>query len=95
MLLIGLGSMKLTEFYKEVTRRIGLHQVGWWKSFINLGCVCALTFLLIHRDVRTKVLVALGAAGLAALLHACDTVLRSHRDQMITTVMERNKGRRR
>jgi hypothetical protein len=95
VLLIGFGSMKLTEFYKEITRRMGLHQPGWWKSFVNLCCVAVLSLLIIHRDLRTRVLIALAAAGLAALLHALDTVLRSHRDEMVTIVMDKTRSRRR
>jgi hypothetical protein len=94
-LLIGFGSMKLTEVYKEVTRRIGLHQVAWWKSLVNLVCCGVLALLVSHRNIDTKVLIALGASGLAALLHATDTVLRSHRDNMITAVMDKTRGRRR
>lgn len=95
VLIIGFGSMRLTELYKEVTRRIGLHQVGWWKSFINLGCCAVLVLLISHRNIRTEVLIALGASGLAALFHALDTVLRSHRDEMITAVIEKARPRRR
>ena len=94
-LLIAFGSMKLTEVYKEVTRRVGLHQVAWWKSFVNLVCCGVLVLLVSHRNVDTKVLIALGASGLSALLHAIDTVLRSHRDNMITAVMDKTHGRRR
>lgn len=95
VLLIGFGSMKLTEFYKEITRRMGLHQLGWWKSLVNLCCVALLSLLIAHRDLRTRVLIALAAAGLAALLHALDTVLRSHRDEMVTVVMDKARLRRR
>lgn len=95
LVLIGFGSMKLTEFYKEVTRRIGLHQPGWWKSFVNLCCVVLLSLFVVHRDLRTRLLIAVGASGLAALLHALDTVLRSHRDEMIAVVMEKSRPRRR
>jgi hypothetical protein len=95
LLLIAFGSMKLTEVYKEIIRRIGLHQVAWWKSLVNLVCCGVLVLLITHRNVDTKVLIALGASGLAALLHAVDTVLRSHRDNMITTVMDKTRTRRR
>jgi hypothetical protein len=95
VVLIGFGSMKLTEVYKEVTRRIGLYQVAWWKSFINLICCGVLTLLVAHRGVDTRVLIAVAASGLAALLHAVDTVLRSHRDNMITTVLDKTRNRRR
>jgi hypothetical protein len=95
VLLIGFGSMKLTEVYKEVTRRIGLYQVAWWKSFVNLCLCAALVLLVTHRDVQVKVLIAVAASGLAALLHALDTVLRSHRDNMITAVMDKTRNRRR
>jgi hypothetical protein len=94
VLLIGLGSMKLTELYKEVTRRIGLHQAGWWKSAISLSCAAVLTLLVSHRDLGTKVLITVAACGVAALLHALDTVLRSHRDEMVAMVLDRNRVRR-
>jgi hypothetical protein len=93
--LIGFGSMKLTEIYKEVTRRVGLHHMAWWKSLVNLFLCGALTLLVMHRNVETKVLIGVAAAGLAALLHAVDTVLRSHRDGNIAEVMNRTSGRRR
>jgi len=95
VVLIGLGSMKLTEFYKEITRRIGLHQAGWWKSLVNLCWVVLLSLLIAHRDLHTRVLIALAASGLAALLHAIDTVLRSHRDEMVAIVMDKARARRR
>lgn len=83
MVLIALGSMKVTELYKEFTRRIGFHQIAWWKSVFNLACCAVLTLLIVGGGIRTKALIALGAAGLSALLHALDTVLRSHRDDMV------------
>jgi hypothetical protein len=95
VVLIGFGSMRLTEVYKEVTRRIGLHQVAWWKSFVNLCCCAVLTLLVLHRSVDTRVLIAVAASGLAALLHALDTVLRSHRDNNIAEVIDRTRPRRR
>ena len=93
--LIGFASLRLTEFYKEITNRIGIHQPGWWKSMVNLCCVALLTLLVSHRDAHTKVLIALGASGVAALLHAIDTVLRTHRDEMVAAAMERTRSRRR
>jgi hypothetical protein len=95
LLLLGFGSYKLTELYKEILRRIGLHQVAWWKSFINLIVCAVLALLVTHRSVEIRVLLAVGAAGVAALLHAVDTVLRSHRDDMISQVMEKSRYRRR
>jgi hypothetical protein len=94
VLIIGLGAMKLTEIYKEITRRLGLHQLAWWKSLINLACTVLLT-LLVHRSVGTRVLIAVGAAGVAALAHGLDTVLRVHRDNMVSTVLEKSRVRRR
>jgi hypothetical protein len=94
VLIIGLGSMKLTQLYKEVASRVGLHQVAWMKSFVNL-VVCAVLVLLIpHYSATTRTFVALGAAGMAALAHAVDTVLRSHRDDMVSAVMTRSQSRR-
>lgn len=92
--IIALGSLKLTELYKEFMRRIGFHQIAWWKSLVNLACCAVLTLLVVGRDVRTLVLIALAAAGLSALLHALDTVLRSHRDSEIATVYNRQNARR-
>lgn len=95
VLIIGLGSMKLTEIYKEVARRVGLHHMAWWKSLVNL-CLCAvLTLLVMHRGVETKVLIGVAAAGVAALVHAVDTVLRSHRDSNVADVINKTSVRRR
>jgi Na+/melibiose symporter-like transporter len=93
VLIIGFASMKATEFYKEITRRIGLHQVGWWKSLVCLVS-CGLLVFLVARPAGIRVLIALAAAGLAALLHATDTVLRSHRDTQVAQIMSRNQRRR-
>jgi len=95
VLIIALGAMKLTELYKELYRRfLGNRQVAWWKSVVNLGCCAALTALLVDHDIRTRVLIALAAAGLSALFHAIDTVLRSHRDDMVASVFNRSTARR-
>ena len=95
MVLIAFGAMKVTELYKEFTRRIGFHQVAWWKSVFNLVCCAALTLLVVGRDIRTEILIALGAAGLSASVHAVDTVLRSHRDAMVAKVFDKPSPRRR
>jgi hypothetical protein len=95
MVLIALGALKLTELYKELYRRfMGNRQVAWIKSVVNLGCCAALTLLVLGRGWRIQVLIALGAAGLSALLHALDTVLRSHRDDMVASVFNRQNARR-
>jgi hypothetical protein len=94
-LLIGLGSFRLTESYKEATRRIGLQQPGWWKSFVNLCCCTALVLLAMHQATETRVLMAVAASGVAALLHALDTLMRSQRDQTVSEVLERQRPRRR
>ena len=59
-LLIGLASMKLTQFYKEIARRLGLlNQWPWWKSAMSL-VTCALLVLLVpDMSVRVRVLTAL------------------------------------
>jgi len=94
-LLIGLGSFRLTEFYKEGTRRIGLHQAGWWKSAVNLACCAVLVLLVLHQPAQTRILIAVAASGLAALCHAVDTLIRSQRDRTVSEVMEKSRVRRR
>jgi hypothetical protein len=95
VVLIGFGSMKLTEFYKEITRRLGLHQNAWWKTMVNL-VLCALLVLIIpDQSDNIRVLIALGAAGVAGLIHAGDTMLRSYRDELVSEVMSRTPGRSR
>ena len=96
-LLIALGAMKITELYKEYMRRIGIHQIAWWKSAFNIACCAALTLLVFvgAHYTRTEVLIALSASGLSALFHALDTVLRSHRDDMVLRVMNKTPERRR
>jgi hypothetical protein len=94
MVLIAFGTMKITQLYKEFMRRIGFHQIAWWKSLFSLGCCAVLALLIVGGDIRTKALIAVAAAGLSALLHAMDTVLRSHRDNMVTKVFEQSHQRR-
>ena len=95
VVIIALGAMKLTELYKELYRRfLGNRQIAWWKSIVNIGLCAALTVAIVGHDVRTKVLIALAASGLSALLHALDTVLRSHRDDMVASVFNRSTARR-
>jgi hypothetical protein len=95
MVLIALGTMKLTELYKELYRRyLGNRQVAWWKSLVSLGFAAALTGVVPDRDIRVKLLIGAGAWGLSALLHALDTVLRSHRDSEVATVYNRQNARR-
>ena len=95
MVLIAFGATKITELYKEFMRRIGIHQIAWWKSLFSLACCAALTLLVVGPNIRTRVLIAVAAAGLSALLHAADTVLRTHRDNMVTKVLEPTQPRRR
>lgn len=95
VLIIALGSMKITELYKEFMKRIGIHQIAWWKSVFSLGCCVVLTLLVVGRNVRTEVLITAAAWGLSALLHALDTVLRSHRDDMVASVFNKVPDRRR
>jgi hypothetical protein len=93
--LIALGAMKLTELYKELYRRyMGNRQVAWWKSLTSLGFAAVLTLLMVGRPIRTEILIGAGAWGLSALFHALDTVLRSHRDDMVATVYNRQNARR-
>ena len=51
MVLIALGTMKITELYKEFMRRIGLHPIAWWKSIFSIVCAGALTLLVVNRLV--------------------------------------------
>jgi hypothetical protein len=96
-LLIALAAMKITELYKEYMKRIGIHQIAWWKSVFNIGCCFALTLLVYlgSHYTRSVVLIALAAAGLSSLLHALDTVLRSHRDDMVNRTFNKIPERRR
>jgi hypothetical protein len=92
-LLIGFGATRLTELWKEIMVRLGLHQVAWFKAAVSL-VICGLLALLVqHRSWQTKVLIAVGASGLALLIHALDTILRHHRDRIVAEVLQR--GRRR
>jgi hypothetical protein len=93
-LLIGLGSTRLTELWKEIMIRIGLHQVAWWKAAINLVCCGLLVLLVVRHSWETRVLVALGASGIAMLAHAGDTVLRHHRDKLVSEVLGRGRRTR-
>jgi hypothetical protein len=92
-LLIAFASTRLTELWKEVAQRIGLHQVAWWKAAVNVVCCALLALLVQHRSWQTKILIALGASGLALLIHALDTTLRHQRDKIVSEVLGR--GRRR
>jgi hypothetical protein len=92
--LIGLGAMKLTQIYKEIVGRWGLHQLAWWKSAVNLVICLGLVFL-ISTSAANRILIALAAAGISALLHALDTVLRSRRDELVANVLTRTRVQRR
>jgi len=92
-LLIGFGATRLTELWKEVALRVGLHQVAWWKAAVNLLCCALLSLLLVRHSWETRVLVAVGASGISLLVHAGDTVLRHQRDRIVSEVLGR--GRRR
>lgn len=94
MVLVGFGSLRITQFYKEVARRIGLHQVAWWKSAVNVVACVLLTLLIPHHTAQMRILIALGGSGLAGILHALETVLRARRDDLITAVVAKT-GRRR
>jgi hypothetical protein len=92
--LIGFGAYKLTEFYKEIVNRIGLHQLAWWKSMVCL-LICAVLVLFTDQSYKVEVLTALAAAGFAAIIHAVDTAVRSYRDDLVTQVMSRSRNSRR
>jgi len=94
-LLIGFGATRITELWKEVMIRVGLHQVAWFKAAVNLVCCGLLTLLVMHRPTETKVLIGVGASGVAMLIHALDTALRHYRDRLATEVLERRGSRRR
>lgn len=91
--LIGFGATRLTELYKEICNRLGLHQLAWWKAAVNLLCCATLVLLVTNRSGSTRVLIALAASGVGMLIHALDTVLRHHRDDLVAEVL--GKARRR
>ena len=93
--LIGFGATRLTELWKEVMVRMGLHQMAWWKSFVNLLCCATLVLLVQNRAASTRILIALGASGIALLIHASDTVLRHYRDELISEVLGKRSRRSR
>jgi len=92
-LLIGFGATRLTELWKEIAIRLGLHQVAWWKATINILVCTLLSLLVLHRPWQTKVLIAVGASGIALLVHALDTFLRHHRDKIVSEVLGRTRRR--
>lgn len=92
-LLIGFGSTRLTELWKEIAIRLGLHQVAWWKAAVNLVCCGVLTLLVMHRPWETRVLIGVGASGVALLIHALDTTLRHQRDRIVSEVLQRRSRR--
>ena len=92
-LLIGFGATRLTEWWKEIMQRLGLHQIAWWKAGVNL-VICALLALLVQdRPWQTKILIAVGASGIALLIHALDTTLRHQRDKIVSEVLQRPRRR--
>jgi len=93
-LLIGFEATRLTELWKEIAIRLGLHQVAWWKAAINILICSLLSLLVLHRPWQTKVLIAVGASGIALLVHALDTFLRHHRDKLVSEVLGRSTRRR-
>jgi predicted cobalt transporter CbtA len=92
-LLIGFGSTRLTELWKEVATRLGLHQTAWWKAAVNLLVCGGLALLIVRHSWDTRVLVAVGASGVAMLIHALDTFLRHHRDRLVAEVLGRRPRR--
>lgn len=93
-LLIGFGATRLTELWKEVAIRLGiLRQAAWWKAAINLLVCALLSLLVVRHSWEARVLIAVGASGVAMLIHALDTTLRHHRDRIVAEVLGR--GRRR
>lgn len=92
VLLIGLGSMKIIELYKEVMIRVRVwHQSAWWKSALTILVCAVFSFTLPSRPGRIEVLITLGSAGMAALAHAVDTALRHYRDELASQVLARNQ----
>lgn len=94
-LLIGFGATRLTELWKEICIRIGLHQAPWWKAALNLLVCAALSLLVVHHSWEARVLIAVGASGVAMMLHAGDTVLRHQRDKTVAEVLVKTRERRR
>ena len=95
-LLIGLAGFKLTQLWKELMARYGWHQPAWWKTMLSLAiCLTVSIAVLPHRSLGVRGVVGLGAAGLAALSHAIDTVLRSNRDRTVSDVLSRPRSRSR
>lgn len=93
-LLIGFGATRLTELWKEICIRIGLRQPPWWKAAVNLVCCGLLALLVVRHSWETRVLIAVGASGVAMLLHATDTTLRHYRDRQVAEVLGRARERR-
>lgn len=94
-LLLGFGGMKITQLYKEIARRLGLNPVAWWKSTVNLAICLLLALLIPHTAVRIQVFIGLAAAGIGATVHALDTVLRAHRDDLVAQIMTKMRTRNR
>jgi hypothetical protein len=93
-LLIGFGATRITELWKEVMIRVGiLRQHAWWKAGVNLLVCALLSLLLVRHSVDTRVLVAVGASGVSMIIHAVDTVLRHHRDKIVSEVLGRSRRR--
>jgi hypothetical protein len=88
-LLIGLGTMKLVELYKEVTRRISLHQAVWFRSIVALPIAAALSFSLVGGSTHGHLLLTFSACGIAMLGHALDTALRALLDEHVSNVLGR------
>jgi hypothetical protein len=61
---------------------------------VNLVCCGLLTLLVMHRPAETRLLIGLGASGIAMLAHAGDTVLRHHRDKLVSEVLGRSRRTR-
>jgi hypothetical protein len=95
VILIGLGSVRITQLYKEITRRIGLFQPAWWKSFINLLCCVLLVLLVQNRSAEARIFIALAASGLAMLAHGLESLMRGYRDEAISEVVGRQPRRTR
>jgi hypothetical protein len=89
--LVALGAMKLTELAKEA---LPWTLQGWAKSVLSLAVAAALAPLAVDGwgDV---VLVAVGGAGLAALLHELRSALSLAGDYFKQVVILRSSGRRR
>lgn len=85
LMLVGLGAMKLTDFLKEI---IPWPLQPWTRSLVCLVMASALSAL--HSAAgRDRILLTLGSAGLASLLHEITSALSMKSDDLKQTIMVR------